>query len=75
MLQKFFDKLAGSIRSLTVWFNALLLLALPFTNDVIAQLPVLQQFLPETIYKTIGSLAVGTNLVLRFRTKSALELK
>lgn len=75
MLQKLSDKLIGAQRSITVWFNAMLLLALPFTGDIIAQLPTLQQFLPETIYKSVGTLAVVANLILRFRTKVPLELK
>lgn len=75
MLQKFADKLVGSVRSLTVWFNTLLLMALPFSADLIAQLPMLQQFLPETIYKSVGAIVVVVNLMLRFRTKAPLELK
>ena len=47
-------------------FNASLLALLPMFESVILALPMLQQFLPENVYKVMGASAVIGNLVIGF---------
>jgi len=74
-MQKVTDKLLNAWRSKVVLMNALLLVLLPFTDQILAALPQLREFIPENIYKTVGALAVVANLLLRFATSRPLEAK
>lgn len=75
MKTTFLDKLRNAWRSKTVWFNGLLLLALAFSDQILAALPGLQQYLPADLYQRIGMVAGIANLVLRFVTAHPLEAK
>lgn len=72
-------QLRGARRSLTVWFNGLLLTALPYAEDIIGfirqALPELQAYLPDNWYKVMGVVVVVVNLLLRLKTKAALADK
>ncbi len=73
------EKLKSAWRSKTIWFNTLgaaALVALPSALDQLAAaMPQLHEYLPENTYKTVGAIAVGGNIVLRFLTKLPLEAK
>lgn len=73
--QKFREKIRGAFKSVTVMVNALLLAMLPFYEVLIEQLPQLQPYLPEDVYKKVGVAVVVLNIVLRFRTHKPLEHK
>ena len=67
--------LKGAIRSWTIWFNAALaslLGVLPLTVEII---PVLQDYLPASIYQYLALIVVIGNIVLRFRTTQPLSVK
>lgn len=68
-------KLGGARRSLTVWFNAVMLAALPVVEIAKDALPELQQYLTPTVYKYVGLAVVVVNIGLRFRTSKPLEAK
>lgn len=74
-MNKWIDKLQGARRSLVIWFNALLLAALPMYQIVVDELPKFQQYMPEHMYKYVGMGVVIINILLRFRTTTALENK
>ena len=62
-------------KSLTLWFNSVMgvvIVALPIAQDSFAQL---REFLPANVYHyMMGTLVVG-NIILRFRTTTALAAK
>jgi hypothetical protein len=62
-------------KSLTIWFNSVMGLAvvgLPMAQD---SLPQLQEYLPAGLYHYLmGALVVG-NIILRFKTTTALAAK
>ena len=55
------------LRSAGVWFNAVLLAAFPFTDQIIdavtENLPALAPYLPPNVYKAVGVAVVVFNLV------------
>jgi len=55
------------LRSAGVWFNAVLLAAFPFADQIIQavndNLPALAQYLPPNVYKAVGVAVVVFNLV------------
>ena len=55
------------LRSAGVWFNAVLLAAFPFADQIIGalndNLPALAQYLPPNVYKAVGVAVVVFNLV------------
>lgn len=67
--------LQGAMKSLTIWFNGLLLAALPTFQMAADAIPQLHEYLPDNIYKTIGLIAVGGNILLRFKTNQPLKDK
>lgn len=73
------NTIKGMRKSLTLWFNAVLLSASPFLYDVlayaVAELPKLQEFMPENHYKTMMFLVTGANIALRFKTTKSLAEK
>lgn len=68
-------KLAGALRSFTVWFNTVLLVLLPIVEIAKETLPELEEFLTPGVYRTIGLVVVVANILLRFRTTQPLEMK
>ena len=69
------DKLKNAWRSRTIWFNAILLAALPVFELALQILPQIQEFVPANVYKIVGVVAVVGNTVLRFLTQHPLEAK
>lgn len=69
------DKLKGAWRSFTIWFNALLLAALPLYEAAKESLPDLQGYLPPDLYKWVGVAVVVGNILLRFKTRTDLAHK
>jgi hypothetical protein len=55
------------LASAGVWFNAVLLAAFPFTDQIIQavadNLPALAPYLPPNVYKVVGFAVVVFNLV------------
>ncbi len=67
--------LKGAKKSLTIWFNSLMgavVVALPMAQD---SLPQLQDYLPANVYHYLMAALVVGNIILRFRTSSALADK
>ncbi len=66
---------AKAHKSLTIWFNSVMgavVVVLPMAQDNFVQL---QDYLPANLYHYLmGALVVG-NIVLRFRTTTALAAK
>lgn len=66
---------AKAHKSLTIWFNSIMgmaVVAMPALQD---QLPQLQGYLPANLYHyAMGMLIVG-NIILRFKTNGALADK
>ena len=65
----------GVRKSLTIWFNTLLLAALPVFEIAHSYLPELQTYLPDNVYKWMGIIVVVGNIALRFRTTKPLKEK
>jgi len=66
---------AKAHKSMTIWFNAVagaVVVALPLAQE---QLPQLQDYLPAGLYHYLMGGVVAGNIVLRFRTRSALAAK
>jgi hypothetical protein len=55
------------LHSAGVWFNAMLLVAFPYADQIIAavndNMPALAQYLPPDVYKAVGVAVVVFNLV------------
>lgn len=68
-------KAKGAYKSVTVWINGLLLAALPFVDQIKEVIPQFENYLDEHIYKNVMVVIIAVNLVLRFKTKKALEDK
>ncbi|WP_323142703.1 hypothetical protein [Massilia phyllosphaerae] len=60
-------RLHSWLKSAGVWFNAVLLAAFPFTDQIVQaisdNLPALAQYLPPNVYKVVGFAVVVFNLV------------
>ena len=73
------DKLRGALKSWTIWFNGVLLTAMPFSSQMIQgvhdNLPDLSPYLPDNIFKAIGIVVVIGNMLLRAKTNSSLSDK
>ena len=65
----------GTLKSMTIWFNGVLLGLLPLFEMVMASFPQLHEFLPDNQYKTVGLIAVVGNILLRFKTNKPLSQK
>lgn len=74
-MKNLIDKLKGALRSFTVWFNGLLLAALPLFEVAKEYLPELQTYVTPEVYKWVGLAVVVGNIMLRFRTSMPLEAK
>lgn len=72
-------KLRGALRSMTMWFNGLLLAAWPFAEQIVGgmreYMPELQPYLPADVFKWVGLAVVVLNIALRVRTTRALDEK
>lgn len=69
------DKLRGALRSWTIHFNlwvALLTELLPMAGD---SFPQMQPYLPANVFQAGMLILIVGNILLRFRTKIALEAK
>ena len=60
-------RLQSWLKSAGVWFNAVLLAAFPFADQIVQaisdNLPALAQYLPPNVYKVVGFAVVVFNLV------------
>lgn len=65
------EKLKAWLRSAGVWFNAALLVAFPFTAEIMQcvndYLPSLAPYLPPNVYKAVGFAVVVFNMVQAMR--------
>jgi hypothetical protein len=68
-------KLAGSMRSWTIWFNAILLSLIEGLPMLQESLPQLQVYLPPGIYTNLTMVLIIGNILLRFRTNTGLQHK
>lgn len=71
----FVDKLRGALRSMVVWLNSMIAVIVPGLDYAQSQIPLLYNVLPENLYGWSFGLVVALNVMLRFRTKTALEYK
>jgi len=62
-------------KSITIWFNSLMATAFFLLPEAIAYFPQLQAYIPEPTYKTGMVVLLVGNMVLRFKTASALRNK
>lgn len=69
------DKLQNVHKSSTILFNALSVTAVPTLDYLQTQLPALQAMLPTNLYNYAFGAAVIGNVLLRFKTNTALEDK
>lgn len=67
--------LKGMRKSLTIWFNSLLLAGLPAFELAHDYMPELQDYLPDNVYKWMGIVVVVGNIMLRVRTTKPLSEK
>jgi hypothetical protein len=67
--------LKGMHKSLTIWFNTLLLAGLPAFELMHDYMPELQSYLPDNVYKWMGIVVVVGNIALRMRTTKPLAEK
>lgn len=72
-------KIRGALRSVTVWVNGMLLAAWPFADQIIQgvrdNLPALQPYLPEDVFRNVGLAVVIFNIYQRARTSKSLAEK
>lgn len=67
--------LKGSLKSLTIWFNGILLALLPLMEYLKDSLPQLQEWLGADLYRTVGLIVVIGNILLRYKTKKPVSEK
>lgn len=69
------QKLRGAVRSLTIWVTGLFAGLTPALDYAQTQIPMLSTVLPANLYQwSFGALVVAS-ILLRFKTKRALEDK
>ncbi len=73
MKSKNYRKLTGARRSFTIIANLVLLSMLSGLPYALESLPLLQEFLPDNVYKSIGFIIVVLNIAIRFRTDKCLS--
>lgn len=64
--------LRGMKKSVTIWFNCILLAVLPVFEIAHQHLPEIQNYLPDNVYKLMGIIVVVCNILLRIKTTKAL---
>lgn len=75
MFECFKAKIAGMYKSMTMWFNGLIGMALVGLPEIKSSFPELQSYLPEGFFKySMGALIIG-NILLRFKTTKGLQDK
>jgi hypothetical protein len=61
------ERVSAALRSAGVWFNAALLTAFPFADQIVQavndNLPAMAQYLPPNVYKYVGLAVVIFNMV------------
>ena len=67
--------LKGSLKSLTIWFNGILLALLPLMEYLKDSLPQLQEWLGPDLYRTVGLIVVIGNILLRYKTNKPVSEK
>lgn len=67
--------LKGSLKSLTIWFNGILLALLPLMEYLKDSLPQLQEWLGADLYRTVGLIVVIGNILLRYKTNKPVSEK
>lgn len=75
MLNKIWEKIQGSIKSWTIWFNSVVAaasLALPMLQD---SFPQLQPYISANAFKYGMTLLIVGNILLRFKTTVSLSQK
>ena len=75
MFQDIKEWVVGAFKSWTVWFNAVLLTAGMFANEIMAALPGMREFLPPEMYGKVFLGACAVNILLRIKTNTALNNK
>jgi hypothetical protein len=79
MMQTFWLKLQGAYRSTVLWFNGVILAAMPFIDNIVQavkdNLPVVSQYLTADILKGAAIFILLANIALRFKTKQDLAQK
>lgn len=68
-------KLAGAIKSCTIWFNGIMAMLPSALDYATTQLPLLNSYLPQRLYAWIFVTTILGNMALRFKTNKPLELK
>ena len=79
MIETFQLKMLGAWRSVTLWFNAVLLAMMPFVDSILQSvstvLPTVSQWLTADILKGAAIFILIANIGLRFKTSKPLEAK
>jgi len=75
MLESVKQWVTGTLKSLTIWFNSIAASFIIFLPELQANLPQLMAYLPADVYKWLALTVVVSNMVLRFKTNSALNTK
>lgn len=75
ILVRFKADLVKAHKSLTIWFNSVIGAAIVLLPVAQEQLPQLQDYLPAGLYHYGMGLLVAGNILLRFRTTTALAAK
>jgi len=74
----FEDEAKKAWASLTLWFNTVVLPLIftfaAFAPELTEQLPVLKTYMPDNLYKWAFIASIVGNVILRFRTKSAISI-
>ncbi len=69
------EKLKGAWKSLTIWFNGVVLAIVPMIDTVKENLPALGQYMTPENLKVVGLAVLVLNIVLRFKTNRSLAEK
>ena len=72
-METFKARIRNAWRSLTIWFNGVLLAAIPTVELLKDAIPDLQSYLDAATYKNIMLAIVTANIFLRLRTSAPLE--
>jgi hypothetical protein len=79
MFETFILKVKGVYKSTVMWFNGLILTAMPFVDNIMQairdNLPAVSQWLTADILKGAAVFILLANIALRFRTKTDLADK
>ena len=62
-------------KSLTIWFNSAVAALAVMLPDLLLQLPAMQAYVPTDIYRWLFIVTVLGNVLIRFRTNTAVGVK